>query len=101
MRNISVPAFCSEFGFVQIEKVFNQNKNGYPFAQFYTADNQCECVYFSKNSGGDIKKGAPCNPEWLADNFTVTIYLNGDGEQRMRLSGKGESRRINLADIWG
>lgn len=101
MRTISVPAFCSEFGFTQIEKTFNQNTNGYPFVQFYNNSNECTCIYFSKSAGVGIKKGASCDPAWLAENFTVSIYLNGDNEQRIKISGKGESRRINLADFWG
>lgn len=101
MRNLTVPAFCAEFGFIQIEKVYNQNTNGYPFISFYTSDNKCHNIYFSKGAGAGIKKGDPCDPQDLADNYTVSIYLNGDLEERIKISRKGEGKRITLADIWG
>lgn len=99
-RTISVQQFMSEFSFVSIIPQIRRNANTYAFITFMNADNVATNIYFSVGAAALLTDTTVVNKEFL-EGHTVTIYPTPDGEERIKLSRKGDSLRISFADLWG
>jgi hypothetical protein len=64
------------------------------------ADNVATNIYFSVGAAALLTDTTVVTKEFL-EGHTVTIYPTPDGEERIKLSRKGDSLRLSFADLWG
>ena len=100
MRNISVKELMTEFSFVSVIPQVRRNGNQYPFLTFMNGDNVATNIYFSVGAAALITDTTTVTREFL-EGHTVTIYPTPDGEERIKLSRKGDSLRLSFADLFG
>lgn len=98
MVTYTLKEYVTMKGFTQIAKAVRENTNGYPFITFISADNKAENVYFSINAAETVAAGEIVTAEML-QSLQVVETQNAQGEQRTKLSLKGESARFDLADL--
>jgi len=94
----SLKSFMSDNDFVQVAKEVNENVNGYPFITFYTESNKAENFYFTVKKSKDVHKGMLVTGSLLRE-LQIAFVTNAEGEARVKLSGFGESARLELADL--
>ncbi len=94
----TIKDFCKSKGFTQINKMIAENSNGYPFITFINGANKAENIYFSKSMSANVAEGQLITPSLLADLQVATVK-NANGEERIKLCGKGESNRLSLDDL--
>lgn len=95
---LTIAEFCKSQGFTQINKLVDENVNGYPFITFITGDNKAENVYFSKKASSHRAKGEVVTASMLKEH-RIAIVKNSAGEERIKLCGAGESLRLDLSDL--
>ncbi len=98
MVTYSIKDFVSQNKFTQIRKVVGKNVNGYPYLTFINGNNEAENVYFSINAAQFVDGGQLVTAELLKEHQVVETK-NAAGETRLKISLKGESMRLDLADL--
>ncbi len=95
------------FGYSQVIPELRRNTNGYPYLSFIAqvnGANVSENIYFSKGAALLCPEGdrVPLTAEFIT-SFQVTITVNGDGEERVKLSRKGSftSTWLSMTDLFG
>lgn len=78
--------------------MISENTNGYPFITFINGANKAENIYFSKRASANVSAGMLVTPSLIADLQIATV-TNANGEERVKLCGKGESNRLDLSDL--
>ena len=94
----SIQSYMAENDFLQVAGTVRTNANGYPFVTFINSANQAENVYMSKKLG-DTLAGTPINKAFFAQ-LQIVHVTNAAGESRVKLSGKGESTRVESTDLF-
>jgi hypothetical protein len=103
MERKSLKEFCQEKGFINVSNVRLTPENKYPFLTFYTdrKDDEgkaiVENIMFSKNAGEKVHEGQKPTKEMMKD-LAITIYQDDEGNERVKLSGLGES--VAIADLF-
>jgi hypothetical protein len=105
MQTYSLESFMSTFGYTNIKPVLNRNENGYPFLTFISqvnGANIAENIYFSKGAALLCPEGVGVSltAEFIT-SFQVAITVNGDGEERIKLTRKGANNWLSLTDLFG
>lgn len=107
MQSYSLESFMSTFGYSQIIPELRRNENGYPYLTFIAhvdGANVSENIYFSKGAAALCPEGnrVPLTAEFIT-SFQVAITVNGDGEERVKLSRKGSfnSTWLSMSDLFG
>ena len=107
MQTYSLENFMTTFGYSRIIPELRRNENGYPFLTFIAEVNGAnisENIYFSKGAAALCPEGkdVPVSAEFIT-SFQVSIVVNGDGEERMKLSRKGTfaNNWLSLTDLFG
>ena len=98
METISIREFAAERNLVEVAKKTRVNNNGYGYITFIDIENVAMNVYFSKALDSEVAEGTPVNKDFLSDKV-IAIVENSDGELRYKLSSKGTSGRVELAEI--
>ena len=99
MNTISVRDFMVENDFCQINRSVAENNNGYKFVTMIDSLNQAENIYLSKSLSEAVAVGTAVNKEFLRDKLIAEVK-NSDGEIRFKLAAKGESLRVDFADLF-
>ena len=99
MKTMSIKEFCIEQGFVQIVRKVRSNANGYCFLTFVSANNEAENIYFSKALDKLTTEGTAVTKDYLSDK-EIAVVSNKDGELRYKICSKGESLRVDVADLF-
>ena len=106
MQSYSLESFMSTFGYSPIIPELRRNENGYPYLTFIAhvnGSNVSENIYFSKGAAALCPEGSgPVTAEFIT-SFQVVITVNGDGEERVKLSRKGSftSTWLSMSDLFG
>jgi hypothetical protein len=95
------------FGYSLVIPELRRNTNGYPYLSFIAkvnGANVSENIYFSKGAAALCPEGdrVPLTADFIT-SFQVSITVNGDGEERVKLSRKGSftSTWLNMTDLFG
>jgi hypothetical protein len=96
----------STFGYSKIIPELRRNTNGYPYLTFIAevnGANVSENIYFSKGAALLCPEGVGSVTAEFITSFQVSITVNGDGEERVKLSRKGSfaSTWLSLTDLFG
>lgn len=99
----SVASFCAERGITAISPV-DINKNGYAFVTMVGEGvgedgGGAENIYFSQAQAKLVKKGQEPSELGLA-SLQIAHTENADGELRLKISGKGESRYTDVSELF-
>ena len=98
MKILSLREFCTSKNFVEIHKSVRENTNGYPFVTFMDKNNKAENIYFTKSQSANFAEGMLLTPSIMKD-LQIAVVKNAQGEERIKLCGKGESNRLSLDDL--
>jgi hypothetical protein len=100
LRSITVKDWAAEFNLKQIGNggVVNYNTNGYPYITFVDANNEAENIYFSKRGAQMVAEGQVIEKGFF-DDFQMCLAMSPTNGLLWKISPKGESTRIELADV--
>lgn len=98
IKSQTIQAFMAEKDYVQVAKAVRTNAKGYPFVTFINSKNEAENIYFTKKLG-HIAAGTAVDKA-LFSELQIVHVNNAAGEARTKLSGMGESGRVEASDLF-
>lgn len=97
MNRQSLKSYCTGTGVTAINPLVRTNANGYPFITILRGD-VAENLYFSKKASAEVDLGMDIKAQ-LPELYVVET-INAAGESRTKLSFRGESSYVDVADLF-
>jgi hypothetical protein len=96
MERTTFKSYCASTGVTAVSPV-RQNVNGYPFVTVLRGA-EAENVYFSIKASADVVEGTDIKS--IASDLFIAHTINAAGEPRTKLSFRGDSIYVDIADLF-
>lgn len=97
MNRQSLKSYVANTGVTDINPFVRTNENNYPFITILR-DGEAENIYFSKKAASQVDAGMDIRDQ-LKEMYVVET-INASGESRTKLSFRGDSQYVDVADLF-
>lgn len=96
--SIDIKDYVNEHNIVHFSDHVRVNVNGFPFVTFINGNNKPENFYFSKAASEHYGEGQAIVKGFF-ENLCLRPTVNANGEERLKLSFKGASKRVGASSV--